>query len=190
MNLNEMNNAFDLIENLRSHGWDPLEIPVDVEKIAALYGVTIDSNFEPRFLEKLAAVEGKRIWINPIDPNEYTALRRHIVAHELGHIVLHSPADQPLHFTDTTTTLRGYALNLPSDKKAVEVAANEFAAELLLPIEKVKSFLNGKPGMFDLETDQILKKIAEHFDVPMSLVRLRFQLMGRKPANGSPKTYD
>jgi hypothetical protein len=186
MNLHDIKSAQQLSYALAAQGWPLNDIPVDVEKMADALGVTIDSHFEPRFLDKIAAVEGKRIWISSYEGNEYTALRRHIVAHELGHIVLHSPTDEPLHFTDTTGTLRGSVLNgMSPEEKAHEIAANEFAAEILLPLDPLKEVVQKIPNMEQLSTERVLAKIAEHFDVPLSLVSLRIDVLARQDRSES-----
>ena len=74
MNLHEIKNAQDLSSALAAQGWPLNDIPVDIEKMATALGVTIDSRFEPRFQDKIAAVEGKRIWISSYEGNEYTPL--------------------------------------------------------------------------------------------------------------------
>ena len=185
MNLHEIKNAQELSSALAAQGWPLNDIPVDIEKMATALGVTIDSRFEPRFQDKIAAVEGKRIWISSYEGNEYTPLRRHIVAHELGHIVLHSHTDKILHFTDTTGTLRGSIFSMSPEEKAHEIAANEFAAEILLPLDPLKEVVQKIPNMEQLSTERVLAKIAEHFDVPLSLVSLRIDVLARQDRSES-----
>ena len=102
------------------------------------------------------------------------------------YIVLHSPTAEPLHFTDTTGTLRGSVLNgMSPEEKAHEIAANEFAAEILLPLDPLKEVVQKIPNMEQLSTERVLAKIAEHFDVPLSLVSLRIDVLARQNPNES-----
>ena len=64
---------------------------------------------------------------------EFPQRKRYVLAHELGHILLH--ANHNASFTDDDTTLEGYKKG-PQEKEA-----NDFAAELLMPAEEFKKSL-------------------------------------------------
>lgn len=173
MSLSNITNVAGLLSDLKARNFDATRVPVDVEGIAQLYGVVIDDQYHPEYADKLATVQGNKIWINPVDANEYTALRRHIIAHELGHIVLHKPNGQPLHFMDTSQSLRGIGVDVPAE----EIACNELAAELLIPFNSLVELLKSERNLITGDGKKILQRVAEVFDVPVSLVEQRFALL-------------
>lgn len=175
MNLSDITKIDVLLQDLESKGFDTNHIPVDVERLALLYGVSIDDRFHPEHADKIATVQGNQIWINPVDANEYTALRRHVIAHELGHIVLHKPDGAPLHFMDTSNSLRGRGIDVPQ----VELECNEFAAELLIPVEPLTDLLTSEKDLLKGDFKRTIQRVAEVFDVPVSLVGQRFSLFAK-----------
>ncbi len=170
-NISEIHTLAELVDDLKTSHHSIYAsglAPVNVEKIAALYGIAVEDDFRPDFNEQSGMVKGLSIWVNPKDANEYTALRRHIVAHELGHIVLHKRNDgKPQFFQDSNKSIRGDSLS--SDPGEEE--SNEFAAELLIPSHGIELLLESLDA--DTKPIDLFKRIAEVFDVPMSLVRRR-----------------
>lgn len=182
MSLSKITNINELLADLSARNFDLSHTPVDVEGIVAIYGVSIDDRYHPEHSDKVATVEGLKIWINPADANEYTALRRHIIAHELGHIVLHKPNGHPLHFMDTTSSLRGSGIDAPQE----EAVCNEFAAELLIPTNRLIKLLT-EIGRDVNDKKRLLQRVAEVFDVPLSLVEQRFYLIAKKAEEARPQ---
>lgn len=175
-NINDIRTYEELATDLKSAGFDLSLTPVKVEEIAKIYGIAIDDSYRVEQSNEIASVQGLNIWINPEDANEYTSLRRHIVAHELGHIVLHKPENgNPLNFQDSSEDLRGK--NGTFDPKEEE--CNVFAAELLIPLKPlialISEELDNLPSM-----DKITNRVAEVFDVPRSLVMRRLSIIAGK----------
>lgn len=85
-----------------------------------------------------------------------------ILAHELGHADLHSKEIQNAAFHDVA---------LFDDTDIKEYQANIFAAELLLPDEKVLLALNG---------DSFFFQAASRLCVPAELLDFKFRVMKRK----------
>lgn len=72
-------------------------------------------------------------WIMCINENHNVKRRRFTIAHELGHFMLHK--NKNIEFKDSTF-FRG------NEMDSIEYAANEFAARLLMPEEKVRSLVS------------------------------------------------
>lgn len=140
--------------------WAGRSTPVDPFEIAKEMGLEVKS------LDPFDDAEGNlsgayedgsvgTIYYNPIEPPRR---RRFTVAHELGHHVLGHGAN----FRDPLAPARGESYN------PVEVAANRFAAELLMPAYAVKTLID-HAGITSVST------LAEAFEVsePAMLFRLK-----------------
>lgn len=122
---------------------DDLEASVEMLGINVLYSDMRDLEKDGKTVSGFARVspESGRPEI-VINGNEPIYRQRFTIAHELGHIILHwkwLPGKKldPKLAEITYRSERGYS---PFEKKR-EIQANEFAAELLLPLEEVKQTL-------------------------------------------------
>lgn len=95
-----------------------------------------------------------------LNPNESLARQRFTLLHELGHYFLgHGPSDR-----DQNQMFNQYHY------KYKEVEANKFAAELLMPREAMRFYLESKGlGLYDL---------AEKFGVSETAMRIRLERLG------------
>ena len=164
-NISEILSLDELMTDLQARGF-PMASPIDLEKIAEIYGITIDD--APRFDSKnfLGKVDGNTIWVNPKDANEYMPLRRHVIAHELAHIVLHKPVSgSPMYFQDSYDDIRSGGTSVAENE------ANAFAAALLIPENSLVTLIQEEaPKRKETGTQSaIFKMIALEFDVPVSL---------------------
>ena len=89
-------------------------------------------------------------------------LQRIVLAHELGHAVLHSRLSAEAGFHD---------FSLFDEAYVCEYEANLFAAELLLSDEQVMEQLNDDPSFFHA---------ARTLHVPPELLDFKFRLMNRR----------
>ena len=89
-------------------------------------------------------------------------LQRIVLAHELGHAVLHAKLSADAGFHDFT---------LFDETSVCEYEANLFAAELLLPDERVMERLEEDPSFFHA---------ARALHVPPELLDFKFRLMNRR----------
>lgn len=125
------------VRNLLNAHWD-LRLPVNVGMIAQSLGYEIKtiSPFEVD-LSGMATVENGRkvIYINTRDhPNR----QRFTIAHEIGHHYLGHTRDGVTKFRDNPNHYStGY-------QNPVELEANEFAAELLMPSEAIIALIERK----------------------------------------------
>jgi Zn-dependent peptidase ImmA (M78 family) len=99
------------------------------------------------------------ITVNSDLPEE---LRRIILAHELGHAVLHSKATGVKSFHD---------FRLFDETSVYEYEANIFAADLLMEDDRVLALLNGDISFFGA---------ASELNVPPELLDFKFRVLKRK----------
>lgn len=99
---------------------------------------------------------------------EFPQRKRYVLAHELGHMLLH--ADREASFTDDDTTLEGYKKG-PQEKEA-----NDFAAELLMPSGLFKDACNKKRFSPDL-----VRELSDRFNTSLTSTVYRFVDLGNHP---------
>jgi Zn-dependent peptidase ImmA (M78 family) len=152
--------------------------PVPVDKIARGLGIRL-------VFERLRDVDvsgfyyrkgnQRLIGVNSIHP---AARQRFTIAHELGHAVLTSHDN--LH-VDRSFLLRDANSGRGVDR--LEIEANAFAAELLMPAEPLQERL--RAGL-DLDDPGALRRLAEEFGVSMQALMIRlanlpFIIVGDNP---------
>ncbi len=133
-------------------------LPISPVKLATAEGLTVEP-FPAGLQTTLSGeVDGDTIRYNSSDSINS---QRFTVAHELGHYVLghgHAFRDPSEHFSMSYYDPR-------------EVAANKFAAEILMPEVAVKVLINQRKI-----TD--IKELARIFDVSINAMRYRLQSLG------------
>lgn len=108
---------------------------------------------------KLYRMDGR--WIISINKEHHINRQRFTLAHELAHYVLHRSESES--FTDTVF-FRGASVN------NFEYAANEFAAKLLMPEDKVRTVVRGGTNN--------IKDLAESFGVSVAAMLYRVKQLG------------
>lgn len=157
---------------LRTHG-KVKHAPVPVEALAELVGAVI--RYEP-FPGDLSGMvhrgpDGKIvIGVNSIHPENR---RRFTIAHELGHLLLHQSDN--FHVDERfPIDFRTEVSSLAVDPKEIE--ANQFAAELLMPIEFLAKDL--KNLSLDIETEDAIKNLADRYQVSLQALTIRLSRLG------------
>jgi Zn-dependent peptidase ImmA (M78 family) len=144
--------------------------PVNVERIARSLGVKVE--FAP-FDDELSGMAFIKdgvpaIGINSLHrPNR----QRFTLAHELAHIVLHPDQLGKAVHVDKGSLRRDRVSAEGSD--LLEIQANVFAAELLMPEELLSAVLDEK---FDLEDPQVLETLANKFRVSLTALQHRLHI--------------
>ena len=97
--------------------------------------------------------------------------QRFTIAHELGHLELHRQM-----ITTTVHVDKNFPALMRDPKSAtgteqIEIEANQFAAELLMPRELIEQALAGE--QFDIEDDGPIEEIAKKFRVSKQALQYR-----------------
>jgi Zn-dependent peptidase ImmA (M78 family) len=141
--------------------------PVPVEKIARLLEIRVvhsllkDSDVSGFYFRQQ---DQRVIGINASHPR---TRQRFTVAHELGHAILNSHDD--LH-VDRSFKLRDTLSSKGVD--SLEIEANAFAAELLMPQQMLVDSLRKRGGL-DLDDLRAVQGLAKEFDVSTQALIIR-----------------
>ena len=100
-------------------------------------------------------------WVISVNKEHSRNRQRFTLAHELAHYVLHKSEEES--FTDTVF-FRGMSVN------NIEYAANDFAAKLLMPEDRVRRLV--REGVASVET------LAESFGVSVAAMLYRVKQLG------------
>lgn len=161
--------ALILIKNNGVDSW-----PVDVENIAKQMDVEVIETLLPD--ETSGVLEKTQSGKNTIFVNKTHApvRKRFTIAHEIGHYLLSSRdgiyVDKKIFFRN------GKSQQAINDD---EIAANSFAAELLMPTPFIKKALNKflQNGIFDSGED-VVQKLSDEFKVSTTAMSIKLQNMG------------
>ncbi len=93
--------------------------------------------------------------------------QRFTLAHELGHYLLHKTPGSAIFHRDERSS---------QGTDRVEVDANAFAAELLMPADEVRAQA-AELGV-DLLEDDLTRQLADVFDVSIQAMSIRLQQLG------------
>jgi len=136
--------------------------PVPVEKIAKHLGVQVRfSPFDNEISGMIHIREGKAIiGINSLN---HPHRQRFSIAHELGHLVLHrSLVTAEVHVDkEIPVLMRDAKASFGTDQ--IEIEANRFAAELLMPRFLLKQTLAEKT--LDIDDEESIEVLAQRFKV-------------------------
>jgi Zn-dependent peptidase ImmA (M78 family) len=144
--------------------------PVPVERIVRSMGITVQYAPFDGDLSGMAFIkDGKKIiGVNSL----HSATRqRFTIAHELAHFVLHEERLESKVHVDKGVLRRDTLASEGTD--AVEIEANNFAAELLMPKAVLTETLGGKN--FDLEDEEAIASVAKKFKVSPVALQYRLQ---------------
>ncbi len=152
--------------------------PVPVEKLAKSLGVRIEYNpFDDELSGMAFLRDGKPII--GVNSKHHPNRQRFTIAHELGHIVLHRSHLETAVLIDKSKNFmieegknfipRNQTSAEGSDP--LEIQANAFASELLLPAKLVRQVLSESTG--DLHDDAYLISLAQRFRVSLTAFQLR-----------------
>jgi len=155
---------------LAKHGFT--DLPVDVAGLAKLEGVEVD---QADFGDEISGVlmkDGDRAIIG-VNARHAPTRQRFTIAHELGHFLLHTSRDlfvdkdYIVHFRDETSS---------TGVDPIEVEANQFAAEVIMPADKVRELFNAR--RFDIDDEAALRRLAAKFTVSPTAMAVRLSSLG------------
>jgi Zn-dependent peptidase ImmA (M78 family) len=155
------------------------KLPIDVEQVAKKLGITVRYEHYDEDLSGVLVKEVDRVLIG-VNSSHAVTRQRFTVAHECGHYVLQHTGEV---FVDKTIRSQSQILrrdgksSLGSD--AYEVAANQFAAELLMPATilevQVTKRLQAKSK---ISADELVSELASLFKVSSQAMEYRLTNLG------------
>lgn len=147
--------------------------PVDVDRLARMAGARI--RYEPLDGQVSGMVHRRRNGLATIGVNSAHSLgrQRFTIAHELGHLILHK--DEMLH-VDEKPPIRFRNEESSRATNAAEIEANQFAAELLMPIELLSKEIESLSD--DMEAEEAVSDLADRFQVSEQAMTLRLTRLG------------
>lgn len=147
--------------------------PVPIERIVKVRGVRVEYAPLDSELSGLAHIRND-VPIIGINTLHAPTRQRFTLAHELAHVELHRHELEDAVHVDRGS-LRRDAL-AAEGVDPIEIEANTFAAELLVPTEFLISALESSP--VDLEDDKAVVALAKRFKVSDAAMRYRLISLG------------
>ena len=144
--------------------------PVPVEKIARWCGARVA--YRP-LDEELSGMISIRedfpiIGVNSQHPPNR---QRFTIAHELGHLTLHRDAIEDRVHVDKRFQILMRNTNSASGTERIEIEANQFASELLIPMFLLDPLL----GRYDIDDNEPLQRLARMFRVSRQALEYRIR---------------
>ena len=156
----KVKNAIELLDELEYRA-----PPFDPFKIAESMGIDVDDYVTSETMDRAGSIRMDSagnvfIWINPFDA---TIRKRFTMAHEIGHFI-----NGDLKPNDPIIDLPETLYRTDGDTSPQEIAANEFAIDLLMPENHIyregRKIIDASEGGTIL-ADAFIGKMAELFDV-------------------------
>jgi Zn-dependent peptidase ImmA (M78 family) len=146
--------------------------PIPVDRIAKSLGAVV--RFSPLDEELSGMIYIKEnIIIIGVNSLHHPNRQRFTIAHEIGHLKLHRNLITTAVHVDkdflVPVLMRGATASLGTQK--IEIEANAFAADLLMPRFLLDQSLSGK--IFDIDDDKPLEELAKKFRVSKKMVEYR-----------------
>lgn len=148
-------------------------LPVPVKKLAKLAGAVIKYAPFDGQLSGMVQIRKDEPALIGVNANHVEARQSFTIAHELGHLLLHS--NKSFHIDNIIIGRRNEASSMAVDDNEIE--ANQFAAELLMPRYLLEEVLEGVDLDCPDQISDLAKKIGvSHQALSIRLSRLNFVL--------------
>ena len=147
-------------------------LPTPIEKIAKAMGAQVRfSPFDDELSGMVFIKEG--VPIIGVNSLHHPNRQRFTIAHELGHLELHKDM-----ITSAVHVDKKFPALMRNPKSAtgteeIEIQANQFAAELLMPRKLIDEALEGK--QFDIEDEGPMEELAKKFKVSRQALEYRIR---------------
>jgi Zn-dependent peptidase ImmA (M78 family) len=149
-------------------------IPTPVDAIAKALGAMITYEALDRDIAGILFRDDKRTVIG-VNSAHAVVRQRFTIAHELGHLQLHK--GHSVHVDRVRVNFRDVNSSTAHDRE--EIAANAFAAALLMPpelvVETVAQYMQKAPG---LTIDELTESLSERFRVSRQAMEYRLKNLG------------
>lgn len=153
-------------QTLRTHGLE--SIPIDPVILANRLGITVNhATFSEGSISGVVAKRGDHAVIL-VNSNDSPYRKRFTIAHELGHVLLHLTGIDGEEVDHTENLFRTNEADTPGPILK-EVQANQFAAALLMPAEKVRE---------EWRNTRSVTKLAQRFNVSEEAMGYRLASLG------------
>lgn len=146
--------------------------PLDVHALVARNGIEVQTRKMERSIPGMM-VTTKSATLITLNASLPLNQQRFVLAHLLGHFVLHGKTAEV--FIDRTTPITGAG---PDVRKRItqEMEANEFAAELLMPEDVIRDrFETARPYPYNIES---LRPLAAQFGINELVLAIRLAQLG------------
>lgn len=146
--------------------------PIPVEKIAKALGVQV--RFAPfdNELSGMAYIKND-VPIVGVNSLHHPNRQRFTIAHELGHFQLHREMiTKSVHVDKEFPILMRNAVSATGTEE-MEIQANQFASELLMPRALIEKILMENP--FDIDDDRPIEELAKKFKVSKQALEYRIR---------------
>lgn len=143
--------------------------PISVEKVAASKNVAISFlpfEGEGDLAGMLIQRDGKSVI--GVNSTHHRNRQRFTIAHELGHLCLKHEGDVHID-RNFTINKRDQTSSLATSH--IEIEANRFAAEILMPYDMIQSDLEAIE--FDIEDDRMVSSMASKYGVSVQAMTIR-----------------
>lgn len=148
--------------------------PVPIEDIAESHGLEIRYEHTDEDVSGALYVESDEGVIG-VNAGHHPNRQRFTIAHELGHYLLHAKA----HAKHIVFLDKRFMWNRDNESslatKAEEIEANQFAAELLVPLNMLKKDVES--GQYNVEDDEDLARLAKRYRVSLQALTFRLQML-------------
>ena len=149
--------------------------PVPVEQLASRLGVQLRYEpFDGELSGMLSQEDGQiTVGVNALHPR---SRQRFTVAHELGHLMLHGQHVR-VHVDRHFRVLQRRDGRSSQAVDPIEIEANAFAAELLMPAGMLKDDLV-KLDALDYEDEELVRQLADDYGVSLQAMIFRLTNLG------------
>ena len=149
------------------------QAPVDVKGLAKLQGaIVVEEPNKDETSGFLYQVPGSPAVIG-VNANHHPNRKRFTVAHELGHLVLHTKTG--VHVDHAIVKMRDARASEGTDEDEME--ANRFAAELLMPSAFLQADLQFL-GSISADDEKAIKELAGKYGVSNQAMAFRLSSLG------------
>ena len=138
-----------------------MEYPLDIKKLIKDYGIEILQEDMDHAIS--GYIERRQTgWVIGVNKYHSEQRQRFTLAHEFAHYILHSQKVEEKH--------QDQVLFRTNEVNSIEVEANDFAGELLIPQEKFKQFIS--------EGISKIGELSDRFNVSISAIRYKAYKLG------------
>lgn len=168
--------AYELLQYLQEEGQD-ISIPIDLENVVKFLDITYNNKPDFKKFKTVGSITNNanklEIWVNPIE-NAFLERKRFTIAHELGHLMSGHLMIKPSIDDDVIS------LNRDDNWDEIEMQANGFAAQLLMPAESIKARIDmlTKSSHQKPSPEWLVEQLSEFFKVSKIAMEFRLNKLG------------